>query len=240
MLCKLIMEIKGSNLNFNMGSLFHGYLMKSIDPAFAEYFHYNTTNSFTSCIFKDNKSGKHFWKITTFNQKSYDILIKKLLDEKNEKVYIEHKNMDVYIKSYDFEESSFEKLFFSEQMCKRIRFLTPTSFKSNQVTHIFPNLQVLLRGVINKINEHSDTVRLADENIIQELLEKVYIRDYNLKTNVFNLEGIKIKGFIGTVDLSLRGEKHLLQILNFLILCSEYTGFGIKTSIGMGAVKPEI
>ena len=76
-----------------------------------------------------------------------------------------------------------------------------------------------------------------DEEIISELLEKTYIRDYNLRTKVFNLEGIKIKGFIGTMDLSVKGDNTLSQLLNFLILSSQYTGLGRKTSLGMGGVK---
>ena len=94
--------------------------------------------------------------------------------------------------------------------------------------------------MITKINQHSETTELEDKKIVDELLEKVYIKDYNLKTKVFHLEGIKIKGFIGTMDLAIKGEdRALANILNFLILISEYTGLGIKTSLGMGGVKVE-
>ena len=57
------------------------------------------------------------------------------------------------------------------------------------------------------------------KKIIDELLEKVYIKDYNLRTKVFYLESIKIKGFVGTMDLAIKGEETTLaNILNFLIL----------------------
>ena len=94
--------------------------------------------------------------------------------------------------------------------------------------------------MIEKINQHSDSAELANRKIIDELLEKVYIKDYNLRTKIFYLESIKIKGFIGTMDLAIKGEDTMLaSILNFLILMSEYTGLGIKTSLGMGGVKVE-
>ena len=42
------------------------------------------------------------------------------------------------------------------------------------------------------------------------------------------------------MDLAIKGEDSTLaNILNFLILMSEYTGLGIKTSLGMGGVKVE-
>ena len=53
MLAQINIELEANGLSTNMGSLFHGYLMENIDSAYADYFHYNTTNPFTSCIFKD-------------------------------------------------------------------------------------------------------------------------------------------------------------------------------------------
>ena len=123
---------------------------------------------------------------------------------------------------------------------KQQKLISPTSFKSEGVTHIFPNISTLISGVITKINQHSETTELEDKKIVDELLEKVYIKDYNLRTKIFHLESIKIKGFIGTMDLAIKGEdRSLINILNFLILMSEYTGLGIKTSLGMGGVKVE-
>ena len=116
----------------------------------------------------------------------------------------------------------------------------PSSSGSSYPVFLFPNISTLISGVIAKINQHSETAELEDKKIVNELLEKVYIKDYNLRTKIFHLEGIKIKGFIGTLDLAIRGEDSTLtNILNFLILISEYTGLGIKTSLGMGGVKVE-
>ena len=57
MLAKIEMEIEGNGLDVNMSSLFHGYLMNSIDSAYADYLHYNETHPYTSCIYKDVESG---------------------------------------------------------------------------------------------------------------------------------------------------------------------------------------
>jgi len=120
----------------------------------------------------------------------------------------------------------------------KINFLTPTAFKSNGVIQIFPNISTLLMGVINKINQHSDTIKLEDEKIVNELLENVYIDEYNLRTRYFYLEQIRIKGFIGNMILKLKNKDSMLtQLLNFLILSSEYTGLGIKTALGMGGIE---
>ena len=157
-----------------------------------------------------------------------------------ESIYLKNKDLEINVKSFSIQKKSYEDLFLECTERKRIRLITPTSFKSNGITHIFPNISTLISGVITKINQHSETAELGDKKIIDELLEKVYIKDYNLRTKVFYLENIKIKGFLGTIDLAIKGEETTLaNILNFLILMSEYTGLGIKTSLGMGGVKIE-
>ena len=240
MLAQINMELETKELNMNMASLFHGYLMENIDSAYAEYFHYNTTNPFTSCIFKDTKEDKFFWRVTTFSQKAYDMLMSYFSKGIPEKIYLKNKDLEINVKSFSIQKKSYEDLFLEATERKRIKLMSPTSFKSDGITHIFPNISTLISGVIAKINQHSETAELEDKKIVNELLEKVYIKDYNLRTKIFHLESIKIKGFIGTMDLAIKGEdRTLANILNFLILMSEYTGLGIKTSLGMGGVKVE-
>ncbi len=238
MLAKIKMELEGEGLNINMGSLFHGYMMRKIDSAFAEYFHHNSTNPFTSCVYKEKDSKKFFWKITTYNKKAYDMIVPYFLEDKVINIYLENKNLEVTVKSFSLVKTSFEDLYLNEERKNKLNLITPTSFKSDGYTRIFPNISTLMMGVINKINHHSDTVKLEDEKIISEFLEKVYIHDYNLRTQVFHLEKVKVKGFIGSMNLGItENNPVLINMLNFLIHASEYTGLGIKTALGMGGIE---
>ena len=162
MLAQINMELEAVGLNVNMASLFHGYLMENIDPAYAEYFHYNTTNPFTSCIFKDTKEDKYFWRITTFSQKAYDMLMSYFSKEIPEKIYLKNKDLEINVKSFSIQKKSYEDLFLEATERKRIKLISPTSFKSEGVTHIFPNISTLISGVITKINQHSETTELED------------------------------------------------------------------------------
>lgn len=112
MLVQINMELEANGLNSNMGSLFHGYLMESIDSAYAEYFHYNTTNPFTSCIFKDIKTNKFFWRITTYNQKAYDMLMT-YFSNIPELIYLKNRDLKVNIKSFSIQKKSYEDLFWN-------------------------------------------------------------------------------------------------------------------------------
>ncbi len=239
MLAHLTIELSAQDLNHSMGSLFHGFLMDFIDPAYAEYFHYNSTNPFSACLFRDARSKNFCWRISTFNQKAYDMILVPLLSNMPKIIYLSHKDREIGVVSHQLQSTSFENLFMQPAAEQRIRLLTPTSFKSDGRTHIFPDIATLMQGVINKINRHSDSIKLEDNTAVERLLQALYIRNYYLKTAVYDIQGLKIKGFMGSLDLGLQRAKELESLLHFLIAASEYTGFGIKTALGMGGIQIE-
>ena len=231
------MEIEAQNLNSNMGSIFHGYLMENINTEYADYFHSVSINPFTSCIYKDDKTGKFNWRITMLNEMSYNMLMSAFKEGIPKSIYLSNKEMEVNIKSFTLSKKNIEEIFSDDRNTTSVKFITPTSFKSNGVNHIYPNITTLLQGIINKINTYFDDVELSDEKVINKLLENVYIRDYNLRTQFFYLEKIKIKGFVGRINIGLAVKDEALEkLLSIIIKLSEYTGFGMKTSLGMGAV----
>lgn len=231
------MEIEAQSLNSNMGSIFHGYLMENINSEYADYFHSVSINPFTSCIYKDDKTGKFYWRITMLNEMSYNMLMSTFKEGIPKSIYLSNKEMEVNIKSFTLSKKNIEEIFSDDRNTTSVKFITPTSFKSNGVNHIYPNITTLLQGIINKINTYFDDIELSDEKVINKLLENVYIRDYNLRTQFFYLEKIKIKGFVGRINIGLAVKDEALEkLLSIIIKLSEYTGFGIKTSLGMGAV----
>lgn len=239
MLAKITFELSSEGLSLHLGSLFHGYLMDKIDTDYAKYLHQQGTNPYTSCIFEDYKTKKFYWRITTFNKEAYQQLILPFLEDKPNEIIFEHGDRHIQLNGFQLHTGDYEQLFQNQGKPGKIRLITPTSFKSQGKTHIFPNTVALLQGIINKINTHCDHFVLDDEILIQQLLQKTYLRDYHLRTRNFSLEGIQIKGFLGTMQLWVQNDPSLLALLNFVLSISEYTGFGIKTALGMGAAQYE-
>lgn len=240
MLAKIEIELDKDNLNVSMGSLFHGYLMRSINPAYADYLHYNQINPFTSCVYFDKEKNKYIWRVTTFNEEAYNVIIRDFLEKEIKDIYLEKKDLEIKINATSTFKTSFDRLFSDKEFKSKIKFITPTAFKSNNEIQIFPNISTLLKGVVNKINLHSDTVKFEDEKIMDDLISRVFIRKYNLRSHIFNLEKTKVNGFVGDVVVGIKGNDHAFKdILNILLSVSEYTGLGIKTSLGMGGIKNE-
>ena len=132
MLAQINIELEANGLSTNMGSLFHGYLMESIDSAYAEYFHYNTTNPFTSCIFKDIKTNKFFWRITTYNQKAYDMLMTYFSNNIPETIYLKNKDLEINVKSFSIQKKSYDDLFYQHSGIKE-NTITIGELKSNVI-----------------------------------------------------------------------------------------------------------
>ena len=63
------------------------------------------------------------------------------------------------------------------------------------------------------------------------------IQQYQLRSTAFSLEGVKIPAYLGTIALRVRGTNTMADFANLLLQFGEYSGVGIKTSLGMGAYK---
>ena len=148
------MEIEAQSLNSNMGSIFHGYLMENINSEYADYFHSVSINPFTSCIYKDDKTGKFYWRITMLNEMSYNMLMSAFKEGIPKSIYLSNKEMEVNIKTFTLSKKNIEGIFSDDRNTTSVKFITPTSFKSNGVNHIYPNITTLLQGIINKINTY--------------------------------------------------------------------------------------
>ena len=66
------------------------------------------------------------------------------------------------------------------------------------------------------------------------------IRSYDLHTNLFHIEGHSIPGFSGTLEIRFCGNREVNCLAAALLQCAVYTGIGIKTALGMGAVRVRI
>lgn len=69
------------------------------------------------------------------------------------------------------------------------------------------------------------------------LNECVRIVNYRLRSTKFYLEGTKIPSFIGTFTIKVNAPLPVLQLVDVLLKSANYTGIGVKTSLGMGKIE---
>ena len=80
---------------------------------------------------------------------------------------------------------------------------------------------------------------ISGENLLEELEQHIQIIQYNLRSTFFYMESIKIPAFIGKIKIKINGPQAMVNLVNFLLAYSEFSGIGIKCGMGMGACKIE-
>ncbi|NLP31250.1 MAG: CRISPR system precrRNA processing endoribonuclease RAMP protein Cas6 [Clostridiales bacterium] len=119
----------------------------------------------------------------------------------------------------------------------RIDFLSATSFKSNEKYVLFPSVDLILKSAVSKWNAFSSSYALDDEEALQQMIDRTRIYQYALRSNSFMLKQARIPGFRGYIKLYSTGPDPMVRLINLLFGFLEYSGVGIKTTLGMGGCK---
>ncbi len=119
----------------------------------------------------------------------------------------------------------------------RLRFHTPTAFRSGQSNFLFP----LPRFVWLSLNRSWSSVARVDLGRDLHLWaeKEILVARYELKTNILHFDRYRQVGFTGTCEyrvVSSGGER--LRSYRLLADFSRYCGVGIKTTMGMGQTTP--
>ena len=121
----------------------------------------------------------------------------------------------------------------------RICFKTPCSFKNDGRYMIFPDIGMMYSNLMRKFDKFSGEYSMYDENMFRSLTEKTAVSSYNLRSTAYHLESIKIPSFIGRLTVRNGGPTQLGNLVRLLFAFGEYSGVGVKTALGMGAVAAE-
>jgi CRISPR-associated endoribonuclease Cas6 len=246
MLNRLDIVIDNNNLNSNMMSLFQGVLMENIDTEYADILHNATINPYSQYLFFDKKISKYIWRINTISKKANEKIIDVIQKNIKNKIYLRKKDLEldiVDIKTYN-------KITYEELIAKyyinnnsnrfiKIYFRTPTSFKSNGIYQIFPDLRLIYQSLLKKFDVYATRFSLYDEDVLNNIVNNTIIKSYNLKSTHFYLEKVRIDSFIGKFNIKVIGSDCLISLVNLILAFGEYSGLGIKSSIGMGGIMIE-
>lgn len=232
---------EGQKLSVSTGSVFHGALMESIDKKYAEYLHTMSLRPYSQCIYYNKNETAWMWRLCVLSKEAGEQLLFSLAQRDN--IYIRHKNIEIkLIERRNILSTSYENLvdkYFAKttkEMYVDFRFITSCSFKSQGNYMIFPQPHHVIGSLINKWNLCNDKFRLDGSNVLHDLSDEVFVADYNLKLQPFYLEGARIPAFRGSYVLGLKGNVMADRIICMLGEFAQYSGVGIKTALGMGAV----
>jgi CRISPR-associated endoribonuclease Cas6 len=183
------------------------------------------------------------WNVRTLYEEAYDHILKPLESEDFNQIFLAKKEMKIGIRKKELLVRRKQELLeeFYQKPAERyldMEFITPTAFKSNGKYVIFPGEKYIFQSLMNKCSAAAETnMEMFDSDTLTQLTDNSEIVQYRLKSVRFPIEGIWIPAFKGEITLRVKGTDTLVRYARFLLKFGEYSGVGIKTAMGMGAIR---
>lgn len=240
MYVKLRMELRTDSIDYKKSSVFQGILMEQIDPEYAEKLHQSKLHPYSQYLLKEKET--LIWNICTLDEEAYEKIIIPLskLNELELKKY--HLNIPIASKQISMiQDQELLDHFYNKEGERylNIHFLSPTAFKKDGKYVNFPDLRLIYQSLMRKYTNTSVDMSMEDQDTLEEMVNKSEICGYRLQTVAFPLEKVHITGFIGKITIRLNGTDTMSRYIRLLFEYGEYSGVGIKTGIGMGAIRYE-
>lgn len=240
MYAELKLELENEELSYRQSSNLQGVIMETIDSNYAKELHYNQENPYSQCLL--HKDDKHTWKICTMTDEAYEKII--LPMSKLSEFSLKKDSMKVQITKRQLQTIDEKELLeeFYNKEGKRyfnLAFQTPTAFKQNGRYVFYPDLRLIYQSLMMKYSATSDEMDMIDEDTLEQLTQNSEIVRYRLQSQNFPLEGVNVQGFWGNIRIRIRGTDTMARYARLLMRFGNYSGVGIKTAMGMGAIKLE-
>lgn len=245
MITELIITLKyegETQLDYHIAPLMHGILMENVQREYGEELHGNQLHPFSQSV-SDIRSNQLNWRICTLTQEAKEEIIDRILLK--DEFYLTYKDVVLSVKERKLRQISqdemIQRYYFQDQPRRiTVDFQTPASFKSGGRYMIMPDERLIFQSLIHKYNRSSSDTEIGCEELLEQIMQFVQIVKYRLRSVLFSMDGTRIPSFMGSVTFLIKGPQQLVNLLNLLLAYGEYTGVGIKTSLGMGRIKVEV
>lgn len=237
MYARLRMELNSDRISYQQSSNLQGVIMETIDTEYAQKLHENQINPYSQCLVKEK--GNPVWYVKTLTEEAYENIIIPLT--KLDKIVIRKKEIEAELISQQTEvvqEKNLVRDFYDKPCGKYITvyFLTPTAFKSGGRYVFYPDLRLIYQSLMQKYSAVSDALEMVDEDTLETISKKSEIIKFRLQTAPFPIEKVRITGFYGQITIKVTGPETLARYIRMLLQFGKFSGVGIKTSMGMGAI----
>ena len=236
----------GVKLTQSVCSLLHGVLMEHIDSDYADVLHTQSLRPYSQSVYFDRENNALYWQLNALNAQAKDELLAAAF-VLPEKVLLRQKSMELqivgkeYLPATDYE--ALAEKYFAHPLAGKylhMHFLTSCAFKSEGQYVIFPQPQFVLGSLVKRWNAFADSNKLEAQGVAQDLAQEVYVADYRLRMQAFSVDGARIPAFRGDYTLGMKNNLMSNRIIAMLGEYAMYCGVGIKTALGMGAVRTEL
>lgn len=225
--------------SYDLATKLHGWIMDNLPIEVADQFHLSQVNPYSIRVLS-RKDNYIVFEVALLNDYAIST-IEPLLTEENFKKLKLGNNKEVLFSLYtkEIEELSLNVLtdtFYTSAAVRafELDFLTSTSFKANGEITFFPDLRLIFQNIMHRYAMIFDETNSIDGDLLQEIIDKTKIVSYSIRSSYFPIHGKYVPGYIGKIKIRCNGTQTLRNYVKMLLQFAEYSGVGIKTSMGMG------
>ncbi|MBR2216159.1 MAG: CRISPR-associated endoribonuclease Cas6 [Selenomonadaceae bacterium] len=239
MLAKLTLLLDTKELDYRAASTLQGLLMERINPDYAAYLHAAQFHPYSQQLIKSPEG--MVWQINTLNEEAYHEIIEPLAQGSPE-FYLRHQQVKLTVLERKTEILPKRKLvedFYGKGAHKNLTviFQTPTAFRQNKRYIILPEVRLLVQNLMMKYAAADGDTAPPDADALTQIIQDTFITRHKLSSRLFPLESTVIPGFVGQATFQVRGTETMARYLRLLLTFGEFSGVGVRTAMGMGAMR---
>ena len=223
-----------------IASLLQGVIMTQIDPAYARRLHESSIHPYSQFVVEEE--GKIQWHVHALTKEAETEILGPLMDPSFSEVELLHRKETLLIKEKLQKKESYEDLIQGYYLgdCSRninLQIRTPMAFKQSGKYCIFPTPRLIFQSLMLRFDACSPDSTIFTPELLEEFETLTEIADYRLHSVRFSMEGVRIPSFMGDLRIRIHGPQQMANVAWMLAKFGEYSGIGIKTGMGMGAVQ---
>ena len=226
------------------GYQIYACLLSMLKEKTAEWLHENSRSPISQNIITVTKDNSILWDINVFDEILADEISEALA--KTKEFHTQKADILLSIDSVDhqriknFSDIRRRSSGLTDQKNIRMNFQTATALKKNGEFLLFPDMELILKNLWSSWNNIFSETPFDDEDALSLLVRGTYITSYHLSSSVYRMKGNNIRGFYGNIIIGNRLSEPMKELLNALLVLSEYSGTGVKTALGMGKTTIQI
>ena len=217
---------------------FQGFLLDQLDNGYVDFLHSQEMNPYSTCLYKEGND--LVWEVNVLTKEAEAQMASVLLGIESIQLRYGQESFKVYRQvTTSLSQEEMTANFYQTRSYKlhRLQFQTPTSFKQAGDYVYHPNVRLVLQSLLMKVNYLESGEFEVHSDLLEDLQKSVKIISYKLRSSAFLIHKVRIPSFVGEITIKVSGSETLNNYLSYLLHIGEYTGVGIKTSIGMGSLK---
>lgn len=214
-------------------------MLERLDSKYVNFLHHQQMHPYSQYVHR-TETGM-VWHIQTLNKEAYEQIIVPFAEEKDF-FEIKHTGKLVPMVRKEIEMVKKEQLmadFYNEAAVYSLTFeaITPMAFKQGGHYAILPDVRLICQNLMQRYSAVSGNIDMMDREALEQITDNVFVARHRICSRLFPMEDQNLPGFCGSVTLRCQGTETMARYLRLLLSFGEFSGVGIKTAMGMGAMR---